>query len=125
MKLFRRKQEPIIEAAATPQIRRSDCAPFGMLGGYTALQQGEVRLYQAIRANVPLVDACISKIIRLCGGVSAQCEDPVAERELRRFLERVDVGRGQRGINAFLDQYLDSMLVCGQAVGEIVPQCIK
>ena len=125
MRLFRRKQEPIVEAAATPQIRRSDCAPFGMLGGYTALQQGEVRLYRAIRESVPLVDACISKIIRLCGGVSACCEDPKAEQELRLFLERVDVGRGQRGVNAFLDQYLDSMLVCGQAVGEIVPTADK
>ena len=120
MKLFRRKKESPIDAAATPQIRRSDSAPFGMLGGYTALQQGEVRLYRAIRESVPVVDACIYKIIRLCGGVSAQCEDPAAERELRMFLEHVDVGRGQRGINAFLDQYLDSMLVCGQAVGEIV-----
>lgn len=125
MKFFRRKQEPVIEAAATPQIRRGDCAPFGMLGGYTALQQGEVRLYQAIRASVPLVDACIYKIIRLCGGVSARCEDPEAEQGLRMFLERVDVGRGQRGINAFLDQYLDSMLICGQAVGEIVPTADK
>ncbi len=121
MKLFRRKHEPVLEAAATPQIRRGDSAPFGMLGGYTTLQQGEVRLYRAIRESVPLVDACIYKIIRLCGGVSARCGDPEAERGLRLFLERVDVGRGQRGINAFLDQYLDSMLVCGQAVGEIVP----
>ncbi|MDE7262632.1 MAG: phage portal protein [Oscillospiraceae bacterium] len=125
MKLFRRKHEPVIEAAATPQIRRSDSSPFGMLGGYTALQRGEVRLYRAIRESVPVVDACIYKIIRLCGGVSVQCEDPEADRELRRFLERVDVGRGQRGINAFLDQYLDSMLVCGQAVGEIVPTASK
>ena len=67
------------------------------------------------------MDACIYKIIRLCGGVSAECDDPRADRELKRFLEQVDVGRGQRGINAFLDQYLDSMLVFGQAVGEIVP----
>jgi len=125
MKLFRRKREPALEAAATPQIRRSDSVPFGMLGGYTALQQGEVRLYRAIRESVPVVDACIYKIIRLCGGVSVQCEDPEAERGLRMFLERVDVGRGQRGINAFLDQYLDSMLVCGQAVGEIVPAADK
>jgi len=121
MKLFRRKQEPALEAAATPQIRRSDSNPFGMLGGYTALQQGEVRLYRAIRESVPVVDACICKIIRLCGGVSVQCGDPEAERRLRLFLGHVDVGRGQRGINAFLDQYLDSMLICGQAVGEIVP----
>ena len=39
------------------------------------------------------------------------------------FLEQVDTGRGQRGINAFLDQYLDSMLMFGQGVGEIVVPC--
>ncbi|MBD5169145.1 MAG: serine/threonine protein phosphatase [Oscillibacter sp.] len=121
MKLFRKKTEPAIEAAATPQIKRSDTPLFGMLGGYTPLQTGEKQLYRAIRESVPLVDACIYKIIRLCGGVTAVCEDPEADRELKLFLERVDVGRGQRGINAFLDQYLDSMLVFGQAVGEIVP----
>ena len=121
MNLFRKKREPKMEAVATPQISRGGTAPFGLLESRAALPRSEVRLYQAIRENVPVVDACIYKIIRLCGGVSARCEDEEAERALRLFLRRVDVGRGQRGINAFLEQYLDSMLVCGQAVGEIVP----
>ena len=122
MKFFNRKKKEIeAGAAATPQIKRSDAPPFGLLGGYSPLQTGDKQLYRAIREAVPLVDACIYKIIRLCGGVSAECEDPRADRELKRFLEQVDVGRGQRGINTFLDQYLDSMLVFGQAVGEIVP----
>ena len=34
--------------------------------------------------------------------------------------DRVDTGRGQRGLQSFLDQYLDSMLTCGQGVGEMV-----
>ena len=33
----------------------------------------------------------------------------------------VRVGRAQRGLDHFLEQYLDSMLTCGRAVGEIVP----
>lgn len=122
MKFFPKKKKEISTgAAATPQIRRSDAPPFGLLGGYSPLQAGDKQLYRAIREAVPLVDACIYKIIRLCGGVSAECDDAGADRELKQFLEQVDVGRGQRGINAFLDQYLDSMLVFGQAVGEIVP----
>ena len=119
MGFFRKKKGP--GAAATPQIKRGDAHPFAVLGSYVPLQQGEARLYRAIREAVPLVDACIYKIIRLCGGVSAECSDPNASRELKQFLDQVDVGRGQRGINAFLNQYLDSMLVFGQAVGEIVP----
>lgn len=121
MKFFSRKKNDLQAAAATPQIKRCDTPPFGLLGGYSPLQTGDKKLYRAIREAVPLVDACIYKIIRLCGGVSAGCSDPQAERELKAFLEQMDVGRGQRGINAFLDQYLDSMLVFGQAVGEIVP----
>ena len=106
MKFFNRKKKEIeAAAAATPQMKRSDAPPFGLLGGYSPLQTGDKQLYRAIREAVPLVDACIYKIIRLCGGVSAECEDPRADRELKRFLEQVNVGRGQRGINAFLDQY--------------------
>ena len=37
------------------------------------------------------------------------------------FLRTVPTGRGQVGIQSFLDCYLDSMLTCGRAVGEIVP----
>lgn len=122
MKLFNRKKKEIdTGAAATPQIQRSDAPPFGLPGSCVPLRTGDRQLYRAIREAVPLVDACIYKIIRLCGGVSAECSDPRADRELKRFLEQVDVGRGQRGVNAFLNQYLDSMLVFGQAVGEIVP----
>ena len=121
MGLFKRKLETAMAAAASPQIRRGDSLPFSVLGSYVPLQPGEARLYRAIREAVPLVDACIYKIIRLCGGVSATCSDPQAEKELKLFLERVPTGRGQRGINAFLDQYLDSMLVFGRGIGEIVP----
>lgn len=122
MRLFNRKKKaPDAGAAATPQIRRGNMPAFGLPECSSLLRTGDKQLYRAIREAVPLVDACIYKIIRLCGGVSAECDDPRADRELRMFLEQVDVGRGQRGINAFLDQYLDSMLVFGQAVGEIVP----
>ena len=57
------------------QIQRSDTPPFGLPGHYTPLQTGDKHLYRAIREAVPLVDACIYKIIRLCGGVSAECDE--------------------------------------------------
>lgn len=117
---FKKKPPQALAATATPQLRRGSEQPFGMLNSYVPLQRGETRLYRAIREAIPVVDACIYKIIRLCGGVSATCSDESAQRELRHFLETVPTGRGQQGIGAFLDQYLDSMLVCGQGVGEIV-----
>ncbi|MCI8419456.1 MAG: serine/threonine protein phosphatase [Oscillospiraceae bacterium] len=120
---FKKKNVPSEGIAALPQMRKTTPQPFGVLGNYVPLRKNEGDLYRAIREAVPLVDACIYKIIRLCGGVSAVCDDEKAERGLREFLERVNVGRGQYGINAFLDQYLDSMLVFGQGVGEIVLDC--
>lgn len=117
MKWFK-KQEA---APAAVQLRGWERHPFGMLGEYVPLRSGETRLYRAVREAVPVVDAAICKLIRMVGGVTAVCDDKAAEQTLREFLRTVPTGRGQFGINAFLDTYLDSLLVCGQAVGEIVP----
>lgn len=117
MKWFKRK------AAAAPrvQLRSGEQHPFGLLGEYVPLHKGEIQLYRTIREAVPVVDAAVYKLIRLTGGLEVHCQDPAAEAELREFLRTVPVGRGQFGLNAFLECYLDSLLTCGQAVGEIVP----
>ncbi|MBM6926233.1 phage portal protein [Pseudoflavonifractor phocaeensis] len=120
MGLFRKRQEPGGGGLAV-QIREGGRHPFGVLDGYVPLRQGEIPLYRAIREAVPIVDAAIWKIIRLAGGVGVRCGDSRAQRELDWFLQHVDTGRGQRGLQSFLDCYLDSMLTCGRAVGEIVP----
>ena len=103
------------------QLRDWERHPFGALQEYVPLRSGEARLYRAVREAVPVVDAAICKIIRMVGGVTAACGGGAAEQALGAFLLTVPVGRGQAGINAFLDTYLDSLLVCGRAVGEIVP----
>ena len=118
LKWFQTRKEP---AAAAVQLRETGRHPFGELGSYAALRSGEIRLYRAVREAVPVVDAAIYKLIRMTGGVTAVCGDPSAERELGEFLRTVPVGRGQFGINAFLDGYADSLLTCGRAVGEILP----
>lgn len=107
--------------AAAAQLRDAGRHPFTAMDAYVPLHNGETALYRAIREAVPVVDAAICKLVRLCGGVSARCRDEKAQEGLDRFLRTVPVGRGQRGVQAFLDQYLDSMLTCGRAVGEIVP----
>lgn len=120
MEFFKRKRGGCGGETAV-QLRDGGTHPFRELSGYVPLSDAQVRLYRAIREAVPLVDAAVCKLIRLTGGVSVECTDKAAERELGEFLRTVNVGRGQRGINAFLDCYLDSMLVCGRGVGEIVP----
>ncbi|MGN1002548.1 MAG: serine/threonine protein phosphatase [Oscillospiraceae bacterium] len=105
-----------------PRVQLRDGArhPFGVLSGYVPLGGGETRIYRAVREAVPVVDAAIMKLIRLTGGFSVACGSERAERELKEFLRTVSTGRGQRGLESFLDGYLDSMLTSGSAVGEIV-----
>ena len=108
-------------APAAVQLRNAERHPFGVLGDYVPLRNQEARLYRAVREAVPVVDAAIYKLIRMTGGLSVSCASKAAERELGEFLRTVPVGRGQFGLNAFLDCYLDSLLTCGRAIGEIVP----
>ena len=109
--------------AEAVQIRESGRHPFGVLDRYVPLGAGELQLYRAIREAVPILDAAIWKLIRLAGGVAVKCGEPAAQAGLERFLRTVPTGRGQRGIQSFLDCYLDSMLSCGRGVGELVLDC--
>lgn len=95
------------------QLRDRERHPYAGLRSFTPQRGGELRLYQAVREAVPVVDAAVCKLIRLSGGALVFCEDPETEKRLRDFLERVPAGRGQYGINAFLEQYLESLLICG------------
>ena len=122
MRFLKRKEPEPPAATAAVQLRRGERHPFGLLDSYVPLRNGETQLYRAIREAVPVVDAAIYKMIRMVGGVTASCADKATEAQLREFLRSVPAGRGQYGINAFLDAYVDSLLTCGRAVGEIVPE---
>ena len=110
-----------VGAGTAVQLREGGRHPFGVLDGYVPLRNGEIALYRSIREAVPIVDAALRKLVRLAGGVQVFCRDKSAQEGLDWFLQHVNTGRGQRGIQSFLDCYLDSMLTCGRAVGEIVP----
>ena len=118
MKWFEKKKP----TGKPPQVQLRDWEhhPFGILDQYVPLRSGEIALYRSIREAVPILDAAIWKLVRLCGGVQIRCGDPRAQQRLSRFLATVDTGRGQQGIQSFLDQYLDCMITCGQGVGEMV-----
>lgn len=116
MKIFSKKKQNV-----RVQLRDGSKHPFGLLSAYVPLGGAETRLYREIREAVPVVDAAISKIIRLTGGFRVECSNAAAQRQLEQFIRRVNTGRGQQGLQSFLDCYMDSMLTCGRAVGEIVP----
>ena len=118
MKWWKQKRrEP---PAPIVQVRRGEGQPFGALDRYVPLKTGETALYRAIREGVPIIDAAIWKLVRLCGGVGVRCADPGAQAGLEEFFRTVDVGWGQRGVQAFLDRYLDDLFTCGRALGEVV-----
>mgnify|MGYP001622962564 FL=1 len=81
---------------------------------------GERSLYRALRENVPLIDASISKLRRLLGAFQVECPQEEAQERLREFLETVQVGPAEQGIDAFLGVYFEQLLTYGNAVGEMV-----
>ena len=104
------------------QIRRGAQHPFALLENYAPMGEGNIAVYREIREALPIVDAAIGKLIRLCGGFRIASGDAAAARMLNRFAVTVPTGRGQYGLQAFLDSYLNSMLTYGMAVGEIIPR---
>ena len=107
-------------AVCAAQLRSGRCRPFGLSDGFVPMGEGEYGLYESIREAVPLLDAAIQKLVRMSGGVSVCCPDKQAETKLNRFLQTVPCGRGQFGIQSFLNAYLDSLLLYGRAVGEML-----
>ena len=118
MKWWKRKRRETPEPVV--QVRRGEGHPFGGMDRYVPLQAGEMALYRSIREGVPIVDAAIWKLVRLCGGVGVRCSGQAAQRGLEEFFRTVDTGWGQRGVQTFLERYLDDLFTCGRALGEIV-----
>ena len=115
-----RKKTGAGKAAQAVQLRSQELQPFGQLKRFAPLGDSETQVYAAMREAVPIIDAAIGKLVRLTGGFTAACQDKQAEQELRLFLSRVNVGRGQYGIDSFLSAYLQSLLTYGRSVGEMV-----
>ena len=106
--------------AAVCQLRNGDLHPFGAMRGFVPLGGGEERVYREMREAIPVLDAAVVKMVRLCGGFEVQCRTPEAQQKLNGFLQMMPCGRGQMGIESFLSGYLDSLLTYGRAVGELV-----
>lgn len=113
---MKRKKTEAVGVAT--QLRSGAALPFGTLRACTPLGGAEERLYRSMRESIPILDAAIGKLVRLTGGFQVQC--PHGQTELREFLRTVPCGRGQRGVHSFLAAYLDSLLLYGRAIGEMV-----
>ena len=117
---LKRKQKETGGVAAVCQLRTGNTHPFGVMKGFTPLGAGEERIYREMREAIPVLDAAVAKMVRLCGGFEVRCRDCEAQHRLNGFLQMMPCGRGQMGIESFLSGYLDSLLTYGRAVGELV-----
>ena len=77
-------------------------------------------LYYALREAVPVIDAAVTKLVRLTGGFCVRCSDPDAQAFLDDFLRRVPVNGCSTGMENFMTAYFEQLLTCGTAIGEIV-----
>ncbi|MCL2014148.1 MAG: phage portal protein [Oscillospiraceae bacterium] len=94
--------------------------PFRILDRYTPLLNPELRLYETMREAIPIIDAALYKIQRLIGGFRLRCKNEDAERDLNYFASNVRVGSSMQGLEMFICSYFDSLLLYGNALGEIV-----
>ncbi len=118
MKWWKKEKETTAQTGFAVQVRENGL-PF--LGQMQQMEgQGEMELYRCLREAVPIIDAAILKLIRLCGGVKVEAKDRRGQKGLDDFLQNVATGRGQQGLQSFLDSYLDAMLTYGRGIGEIV-----
>lgn len=117
MNIFRKKQEP---TDAVVQTARQTTTLIPFQTGNNSIAPQQLRLYDTIRNGIPIIDAALLKIIRLIGGYTFTCTDKAAEAALNHFALRVKVGNNLIGMESFICGYLDSLLLYGNACGEIV-----
>lgn len=102
-----------------PEIASAQRCPESGVCLPAAIEPFEKELYDRLRFAVPIIDAALMKIIRLVGGFKVICSDERYQDRLESFLNNVPVGLTGRSIGCFTDNFLDSMLTYGSAVGEI------
>lgn len=116
MRLFSKRKDP-----HTPAVQTCTTADRGIIPPLHTLDDpSELRLYRALREQVPVIDAAIMKLIRLLGDFSVRCADEQTQRAMDHFASRVSVGGTGTGLHTFICSYYDQLLTCGRAVGEIV-----
>lgn len=115
----RKKKNGAGEVVSVPQTSVKS-HPFSSLSGYAPYGVGDFSLYQSLREAVPIIDAAINKIVRLIGDFEIECDDKRAEKELKEFLENVNVGGTRKGISAFISTFFEQLVTMGTAIGEMV-----
>lgn len=119
LKFLRRKAKNNSNSNVTIQTRDSYAHPFSMMNNYVP-RKYEYELYKTMREAVPVLDTAISRIVRLVGKFEVECENEKQKKEIQNFLNNVKVNSNQKGIQAFIQSYLDQLIECGNSTGEVI-----
>lgn len=118
---FGRKNKSIRENKPIVQTVPSEKKGGGLLfSPFREQTTAERRLYASLRESVPLVDAAISKMVRLIGDFKIIPDDRRACKITDYFVENVRTGGSMSGLQSFIYTFADELLTYGEAVGEMV-----
>lgn len=115
LSLFHRKK-PAAAPSVLISAERQQHRDFSLLRQDETAQQ----LYRQLRYAVPIIDAALSKIIRLTGSYSVIASDPSVQKQLDAFVQQIPCDFSSQGLQSFTDRFLDSLLTCGNALGELL-----
>lgn len=122
MGIFRREKNKNSESTSSStaaQTSSFNSHPFCYLNGYTPMKVNN-RIYKSLREGVPIIDSAINKIVRLMGGFVFSTGNSAVDNEMREFFESINVGGNQKGLQAFVDNFMEQLLTYGSAIGEMI-----
>lgn len=122
VKLFSKKSRAQHAGVQTAVKNSAGMHPFTSLDRYSPQSMAELELYSSLREAVPVIDAALSKIVRLTGDFQVKALDERYQGTLDSFVNTVSVGAGGVSLKSFISRYLDQLLTYGCAVGEMLPR---
>ena len=122
MKFGRKKRrESKLNTAIAQTVPKSKADNNYLFSKFEGQSRAERELYSSLRMSVPIIDAAISKIVRLIGRFEVKTHDTTCQYLADDFINNVRTNGSAKGMNCFITGYLDSLLTYGQAVGEMIP----
>ena len=116
MKIFRKSHRERTLPQPVSFCSAENNSPYRLAANTEFLENG---IYASLRAELPIIDACIGKIVRLTGDFKIAANDEKYQNLLDNFCSEVSVGISGKSIYTFADMYLDSLLTYGKAIGRI------
>ena len=116
---IRKKKQQTASAVSAVQTSLNSSHPYRSLTTYLPMG-AQSKVYTQLRSAVPILDAALNKIVNLTNGFHFETGNEILDTQMNAFFENINVGGNQRGITAFIANYLNQLLTHGTAIGEII-----